>query len=905
LESLEDRTLPAILFTPAFGPEQPVHQLNQPVLGNNPPVFLIFWGTEWSAGNGVPNQAAIDFEKAALSVFPGPYLSALAQYDGSLGNAVIAGSVVVDTSEPADGFTVDQLLNVVGSTDSLGIPEVDDFNGVTPLYVVLTPSGKHSDQGNGIVGYHLTGDVGGWPDSDASPVAWVGTNLGVDEATVELSRVVVGATTNPDPSPGNGTWGVLPGPTWPGPVGFEFDDNEAVNFRYRLNNTLVQSYWSNKDQAYIVPDGNFQTFVVTAGTLIVNGDQLANKVDTIVIDLSPQGGVHVHLNSEDVTFEPGAIQSITVNTLTGTNAVTVGATAANVPVTINAGGNDFVSIGNAGNMKDVNGDVNLSNPAHLTTLTVDNSKDLVGQKHVTINTAQIAGFTNAHINYNGLQLASLTVKGGRGVNTYDVQSTPGTLQSERGVPVTLNLGLITSTSPGVPGGQNTVNVGANHTLDGIQGQLSINGQFGTTDSLNINDQGANAGHSYVYSGAMLTRSGAKPIAFNGVEDIHVNAGGFGDSFTLTTTPAAGTLLTLVGNGDVNSLTGPDMVNNWLLKGLNAGVLDGNVTFSGMANLTGGSQADTFWFVGTTTGVTGTIDGGGGTGNSLDYQLNGGAAVTVSLTSVSSGKASDIKLGFSNIDSLVGSTAADTLIGPNGNPNDWSITGNSMGSLEVFPLLATFSFQKVEHLVGGSGVDTFLFSVGASVLSIDGGTAGGGDWLDYSQFGNNPVTVNLTTGQATAVLAGVTNIQNVLGGAGNDTLTGGALGSVLIGGDGNDILTGAGGGNLLIGGKGSDKVTAGPGGDILIGGWTDYDSSSDINRWLLGAIMDEWRSGKLYVTRVGDLTNAAGWKLNGTTVHDDGVFDLLTGGAGQDWYFRQFGSVDMINGLSVGELVYPF
>ncbi len=985
LESLEDRMLPAILFTPAFGIENAVNHAPASLLPSNTPVFLIFWGgAEFSDGQGNPNAAAVKFEQAALRVFPGPYLSALANYDNVLGNATIAGARV-DTSEPKSGFSVNNLLDVVdNATDNLGVPEVDDINGVTPLYVVITPSGIVSDQvdpqGTPVLGYHGTWDLGGVFDPDSSPVAWVGTNgtfdqgtakeqqTATDQATVILSHEVVVSTTDTDPS-NHPALTVAPGATWPGPNGSELADNEAQNFTYRLNGTLVQSYWSDNTNfpgfnKYIVPDGNVQNFVVTAGVLTVNGDQLANKGDNITIGLSPQGGVQVHLNTEMATFEPGAINSIEVNTLTGTNNVTVQATSVPVtvntsagtnnvtvqgtflPVTvntsggdnvvvvqataqfgqvkiINGGGIDFVTIGDHGSVQGIRGPVTVDSLPQLTTLTVDNGADAVGQKKVTITTAQITGLAppTASINYMGSQLASLTINGGHGVNTYNVQSTPG-LGGERGVPVTLNLAPPTSIVG--PGGTDFVNVGSPAgTLASIQGPLTVNGLSGTTVSLTLNDQGANAGQSYLFSGAKLTRSGAAPITYSGVAAMQINAGTSSDTFTFASAVAASTHLTLNGNGVTNSLTGPNLANTWVLQGPNQGVFDGNVIFFGMQNLMGGSQSDAFQFLGPTAGVAGTIDGGGGIGNSLDYQFNGGAAVTVNLASVSSGQAPGINLGFRNIDSLVGSTAADTLVGPNWPTNDWSITGNSTGNLVAVNQLVVvgsagkFSFQKIEKLVGGSGVDTFQFSPGGSITALDGGAAGGGDWLDYSLFpANSPVTVNLTSGQATGVSAGVTNIQNVLGGAGNDTLTGSVLGSILLGGAGNDVLKGAGGGNLLIGGQGSDTVTAGSGGDILIGGWTDYDVSSDAHRSALAAIMMEWRSVKpgtplqAYLTRVGDLSNGGGlngnFKLNNFTVHDDNAVDSLTGGAGLDWFFahnvNQLGG-DVLMGQSAGEQVY--
>src|SRR5438128_6414535 len=103
------------------------------------------------------------------------------------------------------------------------------------------------------------------------------------------------------------------------------------------------------DSAYIVPEGNFQNFSVTANILTVNGDQLGDKDDTIIIDLSPQGGVTISLHNAVATFEPGAFTSITVNTGTGQNHVYVQDT--NVPVTINGGSNDTVDIGNAGSVQ--------------------------------------------------------------------------------------------------------------------------------------------------------------------------------------------------------------------------------------------------------------------------------------------------------------------------------------------------------------------------------------------------------------------------------------------------------------------------------------------------------------------------------------------------------------------------
>ena len=104
LESLEDRMVPTVLFKPQFGDEQLWHQLpGTPVLNNDPPIYLLFWGgAEFSDGQGGPNAQAAKFTQAAQNLFLGTYLGALAHYDASLRKAHIVGQWV-DPSEPSPG----------------------------------------------------------------------------------------------------------------------------------------------------------------------------------------------------------------------------------------------------------------------------------------------------------------------------------------------------------------------------------------------------------------------------------------------------------------------------------------------------------------------------------------------------------------------------------------------------------------------------------------------------------------------------------------------------------------------------------------------------------------------------------------------------------------------------------
>jgi Ca2+-binding RTX toxin-like protein len=143
-----------------------------------------------------------------------------------------------------------------------------------------------------------------------------------------------------------------------------------------------------------------------------------------------------------------------------------------------------------------------------------------------------------------------------------------------------------------------------------------------------------------------------------------------------------------------------------------------------------------------------------------------------------------------------------------------------------------SFTSVENLKGGAFNDTFKFSNAARVDgTIDG--QGGTDTLDYSAY-TTSVTVNLATGVATGT-GSVLNIKNVTGGSAADNLAGNALDNVLTGNGGNDVLSGDFGNDILLGGQGNDVLDGGPGRDIAIGGaGSDNLAGGDDDDILIGA-----------------------------------------------------------------------
>lgn len=177
-------------------------------------------------------------------------------------------------------------------------------------------------------------------------------------------------------------------------------------------------------------------------------------------------------------------------------------------------------------------------------------------------------------------------------------------------------------------------------------------------------------------------------------------------------------------------------------------------------------------------------------------------------------------------------------------------------------------------LAGTDVSVTLNSTGLGTFTPTGNIyVFGGD-------GNDTITVQ--TGVAVKAF--------LFGGTGNDTLDtqGSIAANVLVGGAGNDILSSGAVASILSGGEGADKLQAGNGGAILSGGPTIYDSQAAA----LAALLDEWSSPGAYNTRVLNLMGL-GVGLNGpftltpTTVKKNAtatLVDSLLGGTGLDWFF---------------------
>lgn len=131
--------------------------------------------------------------------------------------------------------------------------------------------------------------------------------------------------------------------------------------------------------------------------------------------------------------------------------------------------------------------------------------------------------------------------------------------------------------------------------------------------------------------------------------------------------------------------------------------------------------------------------------------------------------------------------------------------------------------------GGAGNDLMRGGIGTDVL--DGGA--GVDTATYDERGaSEPIGVTLATlggDGAAGENDTLQNIENVTGGASNDTLVGDAGPNAINGGPGVNTLDGGAGDDQVVGGNDRDVITGGPGNDGLYGNGDDdsinaFDSS---------------------------------------------------------------------------------
>jgi hypothetical protein len=897
-------------------------------LTGNVPVYLIFanpGGTGTFGPDPTHPLAISDITNAVATILNSGYLSDLSEY-GAANQAFLAGTFVnTDYALPttykanndnSNGGNNSDINNLVSDSlkdnrnDNTGLPEPDDTS-TNGIYAVFTPLGYKltsvfNNQTSFPAGIHSDGNTGGFLDPDdaddlviptyqvnsAQAPSQRGTNppqttnmSAIDTFTATFSHELVEDLTDAA-SQGPSGISVAAGnnylPSFPfavsGPA--EIGDNEAQLYVGYENGVAVQAYWSQQNNAFIIPGSATQNrFALNSQKLVVSGGLAGPLMNAIVsISTTGSGGVQVIVNGETVQYGPGQVTSIDVSFGGGTNTVDLQSIPPGVTsITIEGAGNTTLkapsgatnvwhNTGVGSGTLDINGQVGVVSFTGITNESGGGSDDFMFQG------GSVPGFVDGG---PGPGVASLDYSALAGPVTVDIQT--GTAD-DIGTTFTNINNFVGSASPA-----DTL-VGPDATWDiSSANSGTVNGlTFSSFENLT----GGTGPDQFVFlpggsvSGNIDGGAGANTLDYSALPGpVTVNlqshtASDIGGTFA--------NISNFIGSASsADTLIGPDAGATWDITGGNSGSVNGS-TFSSFENLTGGNGPDQFVFF-PGGGVSGNIDGGGGS-NTLDY-----SHLTTPVTlNLQNHTATGIGGTFANITNFVGGSGSNTLVGPNAD-TVWTLTGLNMFTVNGL------GFSGFQNLVGGSGADRFVFETGGGVSgTIDGG--GGNNTLDYSPFVGD-IVVDLPLGVATGVGQGVVHVENVTGSIGNDLLVGDAFTNDLIGGTGRSII---------IGGLGADQVVAGAGECILIGGTTAYDT----NLTALSAIMKEWtRTDLSFQQRLADLISNAPparalngpYHLNKDTVFDDGSHDVLVGGVGLDWYFANL-ALDTIDNQQPGDHV---
>jgi Ca2+-binding RTX toxin-like protein len=320
----------------------------------------------------------------------------------------------------------------------------------------------------------------------------------------------------------------------------------------------------------------------------------------------------------------------------------------------------------------------------------------------------------------------------------------------------------------------------------------------------VANDGGGAGHDNVGADIENVIGGDAGDSLTGNSNNNRLDDGGGDGDTLTGGGGDDTLLSI---GSLDQLSGGS--GNDLLKTTGPPGADSNV-------LAGGTGTDTADFSGRSDPVTITLDGiandGAGHDNvAADIEnLIGSSQGDVLIASaganlLNGGGGDDLLRGAAGSDHLIGGPGTDTVdysdhpaavtIDPRGQPNSGNATDGAVGARDTID-------GDNENLAGGPGDDRLLNTAVANRFSGGAGI----DTVDYTATIND-VTVTLD-GAANDGPAGeldnvATDVENVDGGDGNDTLIGNAQTNRINGGPGNDTVDGKFGADTLTGGPGTD------------------------------------------------------------------------------------------------------
>jgi Ca2+-binding RTX toxin-like protein len=488
-----------------------------------------------------------------------------------------------------------------------------------------------------------------------------------------------------------------------------------------------------------------------------------------------------------------------------------------------------------------------------------------------------------------------SLDGGAGIDTLSYRTAS--------IGIAVSLGLTTAQITGGSGSdtvknfENLIGSALNDTLTGSSGDNVIDGGAGS-DSLDGGDGTDTLSYQSTASGVTLNLGLTTPQATggSGTDTVKNFENLIGSSFGDTLVGTAGDNV-IDGGAGSDSLDGGAGIDTLSYRTANIGIAVslGLTT----AQITGGSGSDT---VKNFENLIGSAFNDTLSGNVGDNLLDGGAGIdTLSYAAASAAIA--VNLGLTTAQAT-GGAGTDTIANFENLTatafNDTVIAGAGDNVLDGGAGIDTLSYASASAAVklnlglttaqatGGSGTDTitnFENLVGSAFNDTVSGTAGnnlleggaGSDTLSYATAVSG-VTLDLalTTAQATggAGTDTVSSFENLVGSSFNDTLTGNASANVIDGGGGSDLLDGGSGTDTLSYASASGGVAVNLGlTTAQVTGGSGTDSITNFEN-LTGSGYDDILTGN-----AGNNTLTGG---AGADLLDGGVgSDLVDGGTGVD------------------------
>jgi len=283
-------------------------------------------------------------------------------------------------------------------------------------------------------------------------------------------------------------------------------------------------------------------------------------------------------------------------------------------------------------------------------------------------------------------------------------------------------------------------------------------------------------------------------------------------------------------------------------------------------------------------------------------------------------------GGNGIDQLDGGLGADQMIGGSGDDtyivNELGDTVTELlneGTDSVLSFISYTLGDNVENLTltgtailqgTGNVLDNIIYgNTAANIINAGAGNdsinSGAGNDTVHGDAGDDHLT---STGSGTnnlygddgrdtitgALGVGLTGIEWLYGGLGNDTLTSGDKFSIVFGGEGGDTINGGAGENYLLGELGNDVLTAGSGTLHMSGGdGDDLLNGSINNERLLGDAGNDIINGGAGI----DIINTG---AGNDTVHgDDGDDQITSTGSGSNNLYGDDGNDTISGALGIG------